>query len=105
MNGQAATEIDPHGASAIRPYVQAMNKPVAVAPRNWPSGILAIGAPGTGKTSVMIRHYQNSLLDSGAAVVLIDPKRTLARRALALTPPWAGKRVWYLNLARPAFGI
>ena len=87
------------------PYVRAMNKAAVVAPRNWPAGILIVGAPGTGKTSVMVRHYQNALLDAGAAVVLIDPKRTLARRALALTPPWIRKRVWYLNLARPAFGM
>ena len=87
------------------PYIHAMNKGAVVAPGNWPAGILVIGAPGSGKTSVMIRHYQNALLDSGAAVVVIDPKRTLARQALAVTPPWIGKRVWYLNLARPAFGM
>ncbi|MCL2420107.1 MAG: type IV secretory system conjugative DNA transfer family protein, partial [Conexibacteraceae bacterium] len=103
--GTLATRDGGDWAGPLLANVQAMNKPVLVPPRDWPAGILVIGAQGSGKSSVMTRVYQNALLDRGAAVVLIDPKRTLARRALALTPPWTGKRVWYLNLARPAFGM
>ena len=35
----------------------------------------------------------------------IDPKSELSRLCLALTPPDCGKRVWFLDLGRPAFGM
>jgi LAGLIDADG-like domain len=56
-------------------------------------------------SSIMLRGYLNAVQDSRGAVVLIDRKRSFALRALALTPWLCGKRVWYLNLSRPAFGM
>ena len=36
---------------------------------------------------------------------MIDPKSELSRICLRLTPPDCGKRVWFLDLGRPAFGM
>ena len=36
---------------------------------------------------------------------MIDPKSELSRVCLRLTPPDCGKRVWFLDLGRPAFGM
>lgn len=84
--------------------VQAPNKHVTLLPRDWRAGLLVIGAHETGKSSVLLRAFLNACLDPGAAVVLIDPKTSLAKRALAAAPTNV-KRVWYLNLSRPAFGM
>jgi hypothetical protein len=89
----------------LYPTVEAMNKHVVLAPGDWISGVLILGGQGTGKTALLLRQYMNAIADPDAAVVLIDPKTSLAKRALALTPVDCGKRVWYLNLARPAFGM
>ena len=39
------------------------------------------------------------------APIVVDPKSELARLCLELTPPDCGKRVWYLDLGRPMFGM
>ena len=36
---------------------------------------------------------------------MIDPKSELSRVCLRMTPPDCGKRVWFLDLGRPAFGM
>ena len=38
-------------------------------------------------------------------VVVLDPKSELSRLCLQLTPPDCAKRVWFLDLGRPAFGM
>jgi len=95
----------PEWCARMVPMVEAPNKHVTVGYRDWESGLLVMGAQSSGKSSVMLKHYQNAILDSAAAVVLIDPKTSLAKRALAITPPACGKQVWYLNLSRPLFGM
>jgi hypothetical protein len=95
----------PEWARGLFALVQAPNKHVTLLPQDWRAGLLAIGAQESGKTSILLRHHLNACMDPDAAVVLIDPKTTLAKRALAITPPECGKRVWYLNLSRPAFGM
>jgi hypothetical protein len=89
----------------LYPIVESENGHICLHPRDWQSAMLVIGAQGTGKSSLVLRHYLNAAQDRRGAVVLIDPKRTLALRALAYTPWLCGKRVWYLNLRRPAFGM
>ncbi len=37
--------------------------------------------------------------------IVVDPKSELARLCLEMTPPDCGKRVWYLDLGRPMFGM
>ena len=43
--------------------------------------------------------------DADTAPIVIDPKSELARLCLRRTPPDCGKRVWFLDLGHPAFGM
>ena len=43
--------------------------------------------------------------DPDAAPIVIDPKSELSRICLRMTPPDCGKRVWFLDLGHPAFGM
>ena len=61
--------------------------------------------PGHGKTSALLAFYLNDIEDPDAAPIVIDPKSELSRMCLRLTPPDCGKRVWFLDLGRPAFGM
>ena len=44
-------------------------------------------------------------MDPDAAPIVIDPKSELSRICLRMTPPDCGKRVWFLDLGHPAFGM
>src|SRR3954452_2050455 len=83
----------------------AENRDVVLADADRKFGSLLIGGQGSGKTSVALRAYRNDIRDPDAAVIVIDPKSELSRIALEHTPPDVGKRVWYLDLGRPAFGM
>jgi hypothetical protein len=85
--------------------VRASNGPFTIPIQDWIAGVLMAGGQGGGKSSVMVRHVINATRDRHAAVIVCDPKTTLARRLLALIPPDCGKRIWYLRLGRPAFGM
>jgi hypothetical protein len=63
------------------------------------------GGQGCGKTSVLTRLAVNSIRDRNAAPILLDPKPELAPLMLKLIPPGIGKRLWYLDLGHPAFGM
>jgi hypothetical protein len=56
-------------------------------------------------TSALLSFYLNDIEDPDAAPIVIDPKSELSRVCLRLTPPDCGKRVWFLDLGRPAFGM
>jgi type IV secretion system coupling TraD/TrwB family protein len=77
--------------------------PVSIAPQDRKFGHALIGGQGGGKSSVLARHFANDVLDSGRAVILIDPKGPLAELCLGLAP--AHRRVHYLDLGRPEVGI
>ena len=49
--------------------------------------------------------YLNDIRDADAAPIVIDPKSELARLCLASRRPDCGKRVWFLDLGHPAFGM
>jgi hypothetical protein len=87
------------------PSVRAENGHMCLPHEEWSAGTLIMGDKNTGKSSILLRQFLNAVQDPRGAVILIDPKRTLALRALALTPFGCGKRVWYLDLSRPAFGM
>jgi hypothetical protein len=53
----------------------------------------------------MLRIVLGDLRDENAAVIVLDPKSELSRLCLALTPPDCGKRVWFLDLGHPLFGM
>ena len=56
-------------------------------------------------TSALLAFYLNDIEDEDAAPIVIDPKSELSRVCLRMTPPDCGKRVWFLDLGRPAFGM
>lgn len=87
------------------PILRADNGPVAIHPDDRRYGTLVVGGQGSGKTSLLHRLYQNDIRDPNAAVIVLDPKSELARLCLETTPPYISKRVWYLDLGRPMFGM
>jgi hypothetical protein len=81
---------------------KAENRHVVLADADRKYGSLLIGGQGSGKTSVALCAYENDIRDPNAAVIVIDPKSELSRIALEDTPTEVGKRVWHLDLGRPA---
>jgi len=99
--------ITAHRALRYRPLpmLRAENAPVLIHPDDRKYGALLVGSMGSGKSAALLRLYANDLLDDNTAIIVIDPKSELSRLCLALTPPDCGKRVWFLDLGRPAFGM
>ena len=85
--------------------LRAENGNVLLAPWDRKYGALLLGLPGVGKTALALAMYLNDMWDPEAAIVVIDFKSELASLCLHLTPPECPKRIWYLDLGRPAFGI
>jgi Replication-relaxation len=89
----------------LYPMLRAENAEVLIHPRDRKYGALLIGGQGCGKTSALLSFYLNDIEDENAAPIVIDPKSELSRVCLRMTPPDCGKRVWFLDLGRPAFGM
>jgi hypothetical protein len=87
------------------PVLEASNGPVYIHPDDRKYGVMMIGRPGSGKTAGMLPMYLSDIRDPNAAPIIVDPKSELARTCLERTPPNCGKRVWYLDLGRPMFGM
>jgi hypothetical protein len=85
--------------------LRAENAEVLIHPSDRKYGALLVGGQGTGKTSALLSFYLNDIEDDDAAPIVIDPKSELSRMCLRLTPPDCRKRVWFLDLGRPAFGM
>jgi len=85
--------------------LRAENAEVLIHPSDRKYGALLIGGQGCGKTSALLAFYLNDVEDPDAAPIVIDPKSELSRVCLRMTPPDCGKRVWFLDLGRPAFGM
>jgi hypothetical protein len=85
--------------------LRAENAEVLIHPSDRKYGALLVGGQGTGKTSALLAFYLNDIEDDDAAPIVIDPKSELSRMCLRLTPPDCRKRVWFLDLGRPAFGM
>jgi Replication-relaxation len=109
VNGPAEP-IVPGGGLRPLPYemlpaLRASNGPVFIHPDDRKYGVLAVGGQGSGKTSLLLRLYLSDIRDGNASPIVMDPKSELARLCLEYTPPTSGKRVWYLDLGRPLFGM
>jgi Replication-relaxation/Type IV secretion-system coupling protein DNA-binding domain len=89
----------------LYPMLRAENAEVLIHPSDRKYGALLIGGQGCGKTSALLSFYLNDIEDENAAPIVIDPKSELSRICLRMTPPDCGKRVWFLDLGRPAFGM
>jgi hypothetical protein len=85
--------------------LRAENAEVLIRPSDRKYGALLVGGQGTGKTSALLSFYLNDIEDRDAAPIVIDPKSELSRICLRMTPPDCGKRVWFLDLGHPAFGM
>ena len=85
--------------------LRAENAEVLIHPSDRRYGALLIGGQGTGKTSALLSFYLNDIEDEDAAPIVIDPKSELSRVCLRMTPSDCSKRVWFLDLGRPAFGM
>jgi hypothetical protein len=90
---------------AVLPVLRSANGAGLIHPDDRKYGSLLVGGQGSGKTAAMLRTYLNDTRDPDAAVVVLDPKSELSRLCLRLTPPDCRKRVWFLDLGRPAFGM
>jgi hypothetical protein len=85
--------------------LRAENAEVLIHPSDRKYGALLVGGQGTGKTSALLSFYLNDIEDPDAAPIVIDPKSELSRVCLRVTPPDCGKRVWFLDLGHPSFGM
>jgi hypothetical protein len=96
------------------------NVPWTILQRDRIYNLLLAGGQGSGKSSLLLRVALNDILSPNTATVVLDMKGTLSERLLRLTPPdvekrwwdeetgrWqeGTKRLWYLDLGRPAFGL
>jgi Domain of unknown function (DUF5710)/Replication-relaxation len=93
------------GPEDLYPMLRADNAEVLIHPSDRKYGALLIGGQGTGKTSALLAFFINDVEDPDAAPIVIDPKSELSRICLRITPPDCGKRVWFLDLGHPAFGM
>ncbi|MGB0096371.1 MAG: hypothetical protein WBP81_28015 [Solirubrobacteraceae bacterium] len=100
----ATTSYNP-GPEDLFPMLRAENAEVVIRPDDRKYGALLVGGQGTGKTAALLGFYINDVEDPRAAPLVIDPKSELARVCLRMTPPGCGKRVWFLDLGHPAFGM
>ena len=86
--------------------LRADNAEVLIHPSDRKYGALLIGGQGTGKTSARCSLSTSTTSRiADAAPIVIDPKSELSRICLRMTPPDCGKRVWFLDLGHPAFGM
>ena len=93
------------GPEDLFPMLRAENAEVLIHPSDRKYGALLVGGQGTGKSSALLAFYLNDIEDPDAAPIVIDPKSELSRICLRMTPPECGKRVWFLDLGHPAFGM
>ena len=83
-------------------------------------GVIIAGGQGSGKSSTLQKIIEGDVLSANTATIVLDMKGSLAERLLRMIPAdlpkryfdhsaqvWRDgtKRVWYLDLAEPAFGL
>src|SRR5215216_7080008 len=91
--------------SPLPAVLRASNGAGVIHPDDRRYGTLLVGGQGSGKSAAMLRLYLGDLRDDDAAIVVLDPKSELSRLCLNLTPPDCPKRVWFLDLGHPLFGM
>ena len=93
------------GPDDLFPMLRGENGEGVIHPSDRKYGALLVGGQGTGKTSALLSFYLNDVEDPDAAPIVMDPKSELSRVCLRETRPECGKRVWFLDLGHPAFGM
>src|SRR3984885_5846066 len=90
----------------LYPALRAENAEVGLNPHDLKYGALLVGGQGSGKSSALLSFYRNAIIRPEAATIVLDPKSEFATACLHATPPnETDKRVWYLDLGHPAFGM
>ena len=79
------------------------DKYVGIRSEDFKYGVQVSGVQGGGKTSLLARIAEVRARETNTAVIVLDPKDELAEAALASMPSW--RDVWYLDVARPLFGM
>ena len=93
-------------AEDLYPALRAENAEVGLNPHDLKYGALLVGGQGSGKSSALLSFYRNAVIRPEAATIVLDPKSEFATACLHATPPdETDKRVWYLDLGHPAFGM
>jgi hypothetical protein len=77
--------------------------PVGIHPSDRKLGVRFTGVPGVGKTSGMVALWSSDVRDRDAVCIALDPKTEAAEEMLSQVP--AGRNVYWLDLARPEFGM
>ena len=113
----AATQTDDPGLAFGRGLPDV---PWTIRQRDRIYNVLLAGGQGSGKSSMLLRIALGDVMAPNTATVILDMKGTLSERLLRLVPPdvpkrwwddetssWhdGAKRLWYLDLGRPAFGL
>ena len=123
----AASASDPPlmlGAGRVDPMVDightSSGVPWSLTQEDRKKGVIIAGGQGSGKTATLPKIVEGDVLAANTATIVFDMKGSLAGRLLRLIPPdvpkryfdhdaqcWRDgiKRVWYLDLAQPAFGL
>ncbi len=89
----------------LYPALRAENAEVGLNPHDLKYGALLVGGQGSGKTAGLLSFYRNAIIRPEAAAIVLDPKSEFSTACLHATPSETDKRVWYLNLGHPAFGM
>ena len=79
------------------------NGPVGIRPEDRTAGLGLVGGQGTGKTSLMCRTIATDVVNDDCAVIVLDPKSDLARKALSTIP--RERTVHYLDFGAPEVGF
>jgi hypothetical protein len=77
--------------------------PLGIRPADRRKGLAVLGAPGAGKSALLLRYIGNVARDRSRALLVIDPKEDLARDVLAIVPP--ARTVHIIDLHRPQIGL
>jgi hypothetical protein len=86
-----------------RPLLWDEAGPVTISPADRKKGHALLGGQGTGKSSLLARHFANDARDPDRALILFDPKGDLAKICGSLVPE--GRTRHYIDLAHPEVGF
>jgi Replication-relaxation/TraM recognition site of TraD and TraG len=100
---------EPVGAAVWRPrdpadaFAHDERGPIGIRSQDRKLGVRFIGVPGAGKTTGMVSLWRGDAGDREAALIGFDPKTEAAEPWLSHVPP--DRKVYFLDLARPEFGM
>jgi hypothetical protein len=77
--------------------------PIGIRRADRKLGVCFTGVPGVGKTSGMVSLFKCDAQDRDAVLIGLDPKTEAAEEWLSQVPP--DRKVYFLDLARPEFGM